>query len=192
MNGMDSPPEPVTRRRLDERALEQIAGALADSYDALYEEPPVDPRVSLTGDMLAFVFEDGLSVADKVLLRGGRAERLGKFRRHFFEVADGELAAVVTDLTGALVTYSFYGFDAASRTTHGIFILDLDSPHGAEERQAVISWSEQVRRNAARLRQEHRELMAYYEPLKQEWRAKREELRRRGAKGELGEGSGDR
>jgi hypothetical protein len=189
---MDSAPlERSSGRHLDQAALDRIALALADSYDALYEASPVDPRVSLTGDMLAFVFEDGLSPADKALLGRGQVDRLTQFRRNFFEVVDAELAGLVADLTGVPVSSSFYGFDPGRRTTRGIFILDLGSARGAEGRQAVINWSEQVRRNARRLRQEHRDLVASYEPLKRAWRAAREDVGGGGAGGE-GRNSGDR
>jgi hypothetical protein len=167
---------------LDEVALKGIAGALANSYGALYQEPAVDPRASLTGDMLAFSFQDGLNLADKALLRGGHLQRLEEFRRHFFEVVGDELSAVVVDLAGVPVDYSFYGFDPGRRTTHAVFILDLGAARGAEGRQAVLNWSEQVRRSSGRLRAQHREIEAYYAPLNAEWKAKREELSRRGPK----------
>lgn len=139
---------------LGNAALERIAGTLSDLYYTLYEERPVDPRASLTGNMLAFVFEGGLSVGDEWLVRSGRAERLTEFREHFFEVVSGELVEVVGGLTGMPVTYSFYGFDPKTRTTHAVFVLDLSTLYGREERQAVLNWSKQVRRNARRLGEE--------------------------------------
>jgi hypothetical protein len=189
--------DPMPRRlgaaaALDDAALVRIAGALADSYGALYQEPAVDPRASLTGDMLAFSFQDGLNLADKALLRGGHVDRLEEFRRHFFEVVGDELSAVVVDLAGVPVDYSFYGFDPGRRTTHGVFILDLGSARGAEGRQAVLNWSEQVRRSAGRLRAQHREIEAYYAPLKAEWKRKREELTRREPSGRSRERSDER
>jgi uncharacterized protein YbcI len=140
---------------LGEAALDQIAISLAALYASLYESRPADARASLTGNMLAFVFEGGLSVADEWLLANGREEQLGKFRTQFFEVAGVEMTAVVGDLTGRPVTYSFTGFDPRTRTTHAIFVLDLDSADEAEERRAIINWSEQVRRNARRIKAEH-------------------------------------
>ncbi len=163
--------------RLGDAALERVASTLSDLYYVLYEERPLDAHASLTGNMLAFVFEDGLSVSDEWLLRSGRGERLSEFRQNFFEVVSDEMVAVVGDLTGTPVTYSFYGFDPKTRTTHAIFVLDMSLLHGAEERQAVLNWSEQVRRNARRLREQHRATREVHLALKEQMRRKREEVR---------------
>lgn len=128
--------------------------------------------------MLAFVFEDGLSVADEWLLRTNNEERLSEFRRQFFEVVDEELVGVVTDLTGLPVTYSFYGFDPRTRTTHAVFVLDLEKLDSSEQHRAVLNWSEQVRRNARRLRQEHVATREAHVALKEQIHRRRETLRR--------------
>jgi uncharacterized protein YbcI len=164
--------------QLGEGALERIAASLSDLYYVLYEARPVDPRASLTGNMLAFVFEGGLSVSDEWLLRSGREEQLREFRGQFFEVVDDEITSVVRELTGLNVTYSFTGFDPLTRTTHAIFVLDLSKVRAAEERQAVLNWSEQVRRNARRLRAEHAETRARQRELKEKVRSQREAMRR--------------
>lgn len=163
---------------LGDAALERIAATLSDLYFVLYEERPVDPRASLTGNMLAFVFEGGLSVADEWLLRCGKEERLTEFRQHFFEVVSDQVIEVVGSLTGVPVTYSFYGFDVKTRTTHAVFVLDLRTLGGSEQRQAVLNWSEQVRRNARRLREEHRATSEEHRALQEKVRAQREETRR--------------
>lgn len=111
---------------LGDEALTRVAASLSDLYYRLYEERPRDPRASLTGNLLAFVFSEGLSVTDRWLLKSGRDDRLREFREHFFEVVSGELIALVSDLTGFRVNYSFYGFDPRTRTTHAIFVLDLE------------------------------------------------------------------
>jgi uncharacterized protein YbcI len=170
------PKKTVQEVRLGEDALDRIAAALADLYYVLYEERPLDAHASLTGNMLAFVFEDGLSVADERLLQGGRDERLLEFREHFLRAADGELAGVVNALTGLPVTYSFYGFDVKTRTTHAIFVLDLSTLNGSEERQAVLNWSEQVRRNARLLREQHVAARNVHRDLKAEMRAQRDRM----------------
>lgn len=164
--------------RLGDDALERIAAALADLYYALYEERPLDPHASLTGNMLGFVFEDGLSVADEWLLLNGKDERLREFREHFLSVVSDELTGVVADLTGLPVTYSFYGFDPKTRTTHSIFVLDLSALNASEQRQAVLNWSEQVRRNARRLREEHVASRETHRALTDQMRAQRDAMRR--------------
>jgi hypothetical protein len=164
--------------RLGDDALERIAAALADLYFVLYEERPLDPHASLTGNMLGFVFEDGLSVADEWLLISGKDERLREFREHFLSVVSDELTGVVTDLTGLPVTYSFFGFDPKTRTTHSIFVLDLSALNASEERQAVLNWSEQVRRNARRLREQHIATRETHRALTDQMRAQRDRLRR--------------
>jgi uncharacterized protein YbcI len=175
--------------RLGQEALDRIAGTLSELYRGLYEARPIDAQASLTGNLLAFVFEGGLSVADEWLLRTGRDDRLKEFRQHFFEVVDHEMVGVVTDLTGLPVTYSFYGFDPRTRSTHAIFVLDLSELDRSEERQAVLNWSEQVRRNARRLRQEHVATRETFRALKGKLKARQEQLLREAeAEGE-GEGS---
>jgi uncharacterized protein YbcI len=166
------------RAQLGDEALERVASTLSDLYYGLYEERPADPHASLTGNMLAYVFEGGLAVSDEWLLRTGRGERLREFRRNFFEVVSEELVGVVGDLTGLPVTYSFYGFDPTTRTTHAIFVLDMSELHGAEQRQAVLNWSEQVRRNARRLRDQHRATVEVHTRLRLQMEAKRVEIER--------------
>ncbi|HEY2479848.1 MAG TPA: Na-translocating system protein MpsC family protein [Solirubrobacterales bacterium] len=120
------PDQPGHDVALDDEDLGRIASSLSDLYFALYEERPADAHASLTGNLLAFVFTDGLSVADRWLLRSGRDEQLQNFRGHFFDVVSDELVGIVGDLTGLQVNYSFYGFDPGTRTTHAIFMLDDD------------------------------------------------------------------
>jgi hypothetical protein len=172
------PKKTVQNIRLGDDALERIAATLADLYHVLYEERALDPHASLTGNLLAFVFEDGLSVADEWLLLAGRDERLKEFREHFFSVVSDELTGVVTDLTGLPVTYSFFGFDPKTRTSHSMFVLDLSALNASEQRQAVLNWSEQVRRNARRLREQHIAAREVHRALTGQLRAQRDELRR--------------
>lgn len=146
---------PTGPARLGEAGLERIATMLADLYLVLYEERPVDPRASLTDNLLAFVFEGGLSVADEWLLQTQRDERLREFRRHFFEVVSDEMVGVVSGLTGLPVTYSFCGFDPKTRTTHAIFVLDLTTLPGDEHRAEVTDRGERARRGARRLDDEN-------------------------------------
>jgi uncharacterized protein YbcI len=175
---MDYPPRKATYGvKLDADALARIAVTLSDLYRNLYEERPASSQASLTGNMLAFVLEDGLSVADEWLLRKGRDDLLRDFRQHFFDVVDDQMTAVVADLTGLLVTYSFYGFDPTTRTTHAVFVLDLSPLNRAEERQAVLNWGEQVRRNARRLRKEHAVTRETYLDLKGKIQQHRDRLR---------------
>jgi hypothetical protein len=167
----------IQQPQLGEETLERIAATLSDLYFVLYEERPGDAHASLTGNVLAFVFEGGLSVSDEWLLRSGRHERLSEFRRSFFEVVDAELTEIVSGLASLPVTYSFYGFDPTTRSTHAIFVLDMTELHGAEQRQAVLNWSEQVRRNARRLREQHRATREVHQALREQMREKRAEVR---------------
>jgi hypothetical protein len=186
------PEKPVQGVRLGDDALERIADALSDLYQVLYEERPLDAHASLTGNMLSFVFDDGLSVSDEWLLRTGSDERLREFREHFLSVVSDDLVGVVHDLTGFPVTYSFYGFDPKTRTTHAIFVLDLSTLNGSEQRQAVLNWSEQVRRNARRLREKHIATREIHRGLTDKMRAQREQmLREAEAGGEPGRSSDD-
>lgn len=170
--------QPIPEIYLSDEVLGRVAASLSDLYGSLYEERPVDPRSSLTGNMLAFVFHGGLSITDERLLMSGREERLREFRRNFFDVVRAEMVGVVTGLTGLRVNYSLFDFDPGTRTTHAVFVLDLDTLGSAAERRAVLNWSEQVRRNSSRLRAEHRETRERYAVLNREWHARREGLQR--------------
>jgi uncharacterized protein YbcI len=170
--------KPTQDIQLGNEALERIAGALCDLYALLYDERPVNARASLTANMLAVVFEDGLSVGDEWLLQCGKDERLSEFRSQFFEVVRDELVGVVADLTGLTVTYSFFGFDPKTRTTHAVFVLDLSELRGSEERRAVLNWGEQVRRNARKLRAQHVATRETHEALRAEVHRQRELLQR--------------
>jgi uncharacterized protein YbcI len=111
---------------LSDEAQARIVAALSDIYVSLYEERPGDARASLTGDMLIFVFEDGLTIADDQLLRNGHEERVREFRRQLFEVIGDRLARTVHELTGFPVSHSFSDFDPRARTTRALFVLELD------------------------------------------------------------------
>jgi hypothetical protein len=185
------PAKPAREARLDEEALGRIAASLADQYAVLYDERANDPRVSLTGNMLAFVFEGGLSVSDEWLLRHGSEERLREFREQFFEVVAGELVGIVAELSARPVTYSFNGFDPRTRTTHVIFVLDLRGRDTAEERQALLNWSEQVRRNARRLREEHTSTREMHHELLEKVKAQREQFRREAVRAQGKQPPGD-
>jgi Na+-translocating membrane potential-generating system (MpsC) len=163
---------------LGEDALAAVAVDLALRYEDLYGERPLDPRASLNGNLLAWVFDDGLSTADEKMLRRGREDSLRKFRHHFFDAAGERLQNAVGELTGVPINYSFFGFDPPTRTTHGVFVLDLSTPD-FERRQALIGWSEQVRRNAVRLRKEHAVTSETNRELTRQVRAERERFARR-------------
>lgn len=173
-----SGPQKPHEVELESEALERIAAALSDLYALLYAERPADARCSLTGNLLAYVFSGGLTVADEWLLRAGKPERLKEFRRHFFEVIDEEMVGVIVDLTGFDVTYSFYGFDPLTRTSHAIFVVGERSAEESEQRRAVLNWSEQVRRSARRMHETHAAARRAHHELVEEVRAQREQIQR--------------
>ena len=108
---------------LGEDALAEIAATLADLYQDLYGEQALRSHASLTGNMLAWVFRNGLNGADKRIAGSGEEDVLKEFRRGFLEVIGRRLERAVEEIAGVSVDYSFFGFDPRSRTTHAIFIL---------------------------------------------------------------------
>jgi hypothetical protein len=135
----------------------RLATSLADQFAALYDSSPADPWVSVEGEMLTFAFQGGLSPADEWLLDSGRTIELREFREHFLHVVADQLTAVVEALTEFEVRRLLPAFDSDSRTTRCFFLVAPRSGEEGEERRAVLAWSEQVRRNARRLRERHRE-----------------------------------
>jgi uncharacterized protein YbcI len=147
--------EPAARSLISTTDLEQTAAFLADQYELNYEAHPVDPRASLSGDVLTFAFAGGLSRADEWLLGSGREREMLDFREHFLRVLSAQFEAVVRVLTGAAVVSYFSAFETKSQTTSCYFVLRRDESETDEQRQAIRAWSEQVRRNARDLRERH-------------------------------------
>jgi uncharacterized protein YbcI len=168
---------------LSETALERTAATLADQFALLYDAPPLDPRASLTANILTFVFEGGLSPSDEWLLKKGLHDKLNDFRVYFMKVVSAQLDQIVNDLLGVTVTSSFFGFDPTTRTTISIFVLDLGRFDQTHDRRAVLNWSEQVRRNARNLREDHVAARQANHDLAKEMRTLRERIREeRGAR----------
>jgi hypothetical protein len=165
--------------RLEPERLDRLARSLADLYAMLYDGRPASARCTLSGDLLAFGFDGGLSVADEWLLANGREDRVIDFRRQFFEAVSDEMIAVVGGITDLTVDTSFFEFDPRTRSTHAIFVVEPSLVAAAQDRQAVLNWGEQVRRNARKLRAQHVASRAVHVELKREVREKREAAERR-------------
>lgn len=112
--------------RLDDEVLRQTAERLAELFADLYGARPIDPRVLLAGNnMLGFVFQGGLTRADESHLEAGHLEQVRRFRERFAEAVADRLKRVVSSSTGARVAFFASAFDAESRTTNMLFVLDL-------------------------------------------------------------------
>ena len=145
-------PELEAESPFSPRRLGEIATGLADQFEVLYEAKPADPRANMAGNMLTIAFQGGLSPADETHLGAGHGGELRDFRECFLEVVAEDLSTTAELLTGSHVTYFSGLFDPATRTTNMLFVLDLIADDEEEQRQAIRSWSEQVRRNARELR----------------------------------------
>lgn len=137
---------------LDGEQLVRISGGLADQFALLYEATPADPRAQMAGNMLTFAFAGGLSTSDEKHLEAGHEAELKAFRERFLESVSEQLKSTVAALSGGHVTFFSGVFDPGSRMTNMLFVLDLLPDDKAEQRQAIRSWSEQVKRNARALR----------------------------------------
>jgi uncharacterized protein YbcI len=155
---------------LSDRQRERLATTLADQFAVLYDVRPVDPVVTLGGNTLSFTFQGGLTPSDESLLAGGRDTDLREFREHFLRVAADQLQAVVEALVPARVSFFYSAFDSDSRTTNCSFVLDFSADAEREQREAILSWSEQVRRNARDLRLRHAEIRDAHKRLTQTMR----------------------
>jgi hypothetical protein len=102
---------------LDQAQLDRLAASLADQFAILYDARPLDPRVALTGDLLAFSFHGGLAPSDEWLLKAGRDEELRDFREHFLRAVGGQLETVVEALCGAQVQRFVAAFHPGERAT---------------------------------------------------------------------------
>jgi uncharacterized protein YbcI len=154
-------------RGLDPEGLSRIAASLADQFATLYDASPVDPRASFAGDVVTFAFEGGLSPSDQWLLDAGREEQLQEFREHFLRVIGDQMKEVVEGLSAVEVRHIFPTFEAADRTTSCFFIVVPNARGETEQRQALLNWSEQVRRNARDLRERHRAAREAHERLRE-------------------------
>jgi uncharacterized protein YbcI len=153
---------------LEQERLSRIAAGLADQFALLYEAKPVDPRAQMAGNMLAFSFQGGLSVADENHLRARNPDAVRAFREGFLNVVAEQLKSVVASLSGGQVTYFSGAFDPDTRTTNMLFVLDLLPDDKAEQRKAIRNWSEQVRRNARELRINHLQTRETHVALREE------------------------
>jgi uncharacterized protein YbcI len=153
---------------LGQEQLSRIAAGLADQFALLYEAKPADPRAQMAGNMLAFSFQGGLSVADENLLRAERLDAVRSFREGFLNVVAEQLKSVVASLGGGQVTYFSGAFDPDTRTTNMLFVLDLLPDDQTEQREAIRHWSEQVRRNARELRISHLQTRETHVALREE------------------------
>lgn len=161
--------------------LAEVARGLAEQFTLLYDATPVDPRAQMAGNTLTVAFEGGLTVLDERHLEAGRTEELRRFRERFFEATGEQMRSVVSTLTGGQVTFFSSAFDPGSRTTSMLFVLDLLQDDGEEQRRAIRSWSEQVRRNARALRLSHLQTRRTHVALRRELGETR--LRRRSEDG---------
>lgn len=152
---------------IDASRRERLAGILAEQFTALYDKRPSDPQVTVNGTNVTFTFQGGLSNTDERLLSGGRDQEVRDFRENFLRAASPRFDSIVSSLLGGDVTFSFAAFDPGSRVTSCFFVLDYsaaDPQH--EQREAILNWSEQVRRNARLLRDEHLRIIERHHVLR--------------------------
>jgi hypothetical protein len=152
---------------IDAPRLERLATLLAEQFTVLYDNRPRDPLVTVNGSNVAFTFQGGLSGSDEHLLTAGRDREVRDFRENFLRAASSQFDGIVSSLLSADVTFSFAAFDPVSRTTSCFFVLDDSAESGQEQREAILNWSEQVRRNARRLRDEHLRIIERHHVLRE-------------------------
>jgi uncharacterized protein YbcI len=160
---------------LDAATLRRLATSLSDQFALLYDARPIDPTVGVINDSLVYAFHGGLTLADERLMDAGRGAEVREFRERFLKVAGEQLSAVVEALTGGAVTSFFGTFDPVSGLTEGTFFIDSRPDRVLEERQALLNWSAQVRRNARSLRDEHVASREAHHALQESLRDLREE-----------------
>jgi hypothetical protein len=133
--------------------LDRIVSALAEQFTLLYEANPTDPYATFGGGVLTFAFQGGFTVLDKSRLATGRAEEVRDFRERFLQAVAEELNEVVeANVSSTRVSFFFAAFDVAARTTNCFFVLDPVADSEREQHEAILAWSEQVRRSARGLR----------------------------------------
>jgi len=141
------------RVSVSERELDRITSALAEQFALLYEVSPADPYTTYGGGMLTFAFQGGFTELDKRRLATGRAKEVRAFRERFLRGVSEELSEVVEAIVPtARVGFFFAGFDVAGGTTNCFFVLDPVADSERAEREAILAWSDQVRRSARGLR----------------------------------------
>jgi hypothetical protein len=136
-----------------EHGLDRVASALAEQFALLYEASPTDPYATFGGGMLTFVFQGGFTALDEHRLATGRAKDVRKFRERFLRGVAEELNEVVEAIIPvARVSFFFAGFDVTAGTTNCFFVLDPVADSERAQREAILAWSDQVRRSARGLR----------------------------------------
>lgn len=136
-----------------EQELDRVASALAKQFALLYEASPADPYATFGGGMLTFAFQGGFTALDEHRLATGRAKDVRKFRERFLRGVAEELSEVVEAIIPAVrVGFFFAGFDVAAGITNCFFVLDPAADSERAQREAILAWSDQVRRSARGLR----------------------------------------
>lgn len=136
-----------------EQELDRVASALAEQFTLLYEASPTDPYAIFGGGMLTVAFQGGFTALDEHRLATGRAADVRKFRERFLRGVAEELSEVVEAIIpAARVSFFFAGFDVAAGTTNCFFVLDPVADSERAQREAILAWSDQVRRSARGLR----------------------------------------
>jgi len=184
MTDMTSPDRQMSNRERWDRsspgdeALAAVAESLADLYSILYDAHPSDAQAGLAGEVLTCTFHGGLSRRDESLIEVGRAAEVRDFREHFMSAVGDQFSELVRNLTGRKVQ-SFVGtFDPIGQTTILIFRLEPARGGSWEDRDALINWSAQVRRNARHLRAEHQRAREHHRALTDAMRTARQNLGR--------------
>lgn len=133
--------------------LDRVAGALAEQFTLLYEVSPSDPYATFGGGVLTFAFQGGFTALDESRIATGRTKEVREFRERFLRAVAEELNEVVeANIDSARVSFFFAAFDVEARTTNCFFVLDPVADSEREQHEAILAWSEQVRRSARGLR----------------------------------------
>lgn len=138
---------------VSEQELDRVASALAGQFTLLYEASPADPYATFGGGILTFAFQGGFTAVDEHRISTGRADDVRKFRERFLRGVSEELNEVVEAIVpAARVSFFFAGFDVAAGITNCFFVLDPAADSERAQREAILAWTDQVRRSARGLR----------------------------------------
>jgi hypothetical protein len=133
---------------------------LSSQFESLGDVRPTETRIAEADDSLRVTFIWPLAPWEALLVESGQQHRLERFRAEFLKAIAPSLAEVVELATGREAPSPRSELGPGGRLATVRFALGAPTEDRVESREAIRNWGSQVRRNARRLRADHRKQVA--------------------------------
>ena len=125
-------PTPTDEDALDRGPLAaSISKAVVHVFSEHTGRGPTRARTTIDGDLVVVILKDGLTKAERVLVRAGKEDEVLRLRRVFQDTMSEELIAAVERLTERTVQAFMSANHTEPDAAAEIFILDGEARAGA-------------------------------------------------------------